>query len=74
MKQLNYFDEWPTILSSSDAQSIDYERVQELEAKNKYLTTGIVILVAVLSAIVVTANFQQKNEYKVKNNKKSTIR
>ena len=64
MEQLNYLDEWPIILTPLDAQLLDYESVQKLETKNKHLTTGIVVLVAVLTGIVLAVNYNQKRESK----------
>lgn len=65
MRQLNYLEEWPIILTPSNSQLLYYESVQKLETKNKYLTTGIVVLAVVLTGIVLAVSYNQKSRSKV---------
>jgi len=62
MSAINYDTDWPTILSSSDTRLLEYERVQEIESENKFLTAGLFFMF--IAATILVVHLNQKEQTK----------
>lgn len=65
MSTLNLYNDYPTILSSSDTRLLEVNNAQNLKKENILLTNGIIVLFIIATSFLIHASI--KNELNKKN-------